>query len=66
MQNFLGEVTVFLNAACFSQNFPKRVKKILDQRIVMIFFNGPVIIGTVIYFMQLDLLKSGVIFKMYN
>lgn len=33
MQNFLGEVNVFLSAACFSQNFPK---VILDQRTVIL------------------------------
>lgn len=27
MQSFLGEVSVFLNAACFFQNFPKRDKR---------------------------------------
>lgn len=47
MQNFLGEVNVFLSAACFSQNFPK---VILDQKNCD--FNGPVIIGTVPSFMQ--------------
>lgn len=33
MQNFLGEVNVFLSAARFSQNFPK---VILDQRTVIL------------------------------
>lgn len=57
MQNFLGEVNVFLSAACFSQNFPK---VILDQRAVILM----VIISIVTSFMQ-HLLTSEIVDLQY-